>query len=66
MMKEPIYLYQEKDTYSLSYNSSTEEKIDQLNEFEPKDIEKIRLVLDWTWDKGKNNWSAKQRVFAYA
>ncbi len=65
-MKEPIYLYQEKDTYSLSYNSSTEEKIDQLNEFEPKDIEKIRLVLDWTWDKGKNNWSAKQRVFAYA
>lgn len=67
-MKEPIYLHQQQDTFYLS--SEPKLSFEHTNDYSrytkvlvPQHIQKIRLVLDWTWNTKKQQFSTYCKGF---
>ncbi|MCP4437626.1 MAG: hypothetical protein GY810_01650 [Aureispira sp.] len=67
LMDEPVYLHSQKDSFylfhaqKLFFPESAEEVQPML--LDPKQIKKIRLVLDWTWDTEKQQFSVYCKGF---
>lgn len=67
-IQEPIYLHKQKDSFYLSY--ATKLSFENPEDYTiypkilvPQNIEKIRLVLDWTWDTQKQRFSTTCKGF---